>query len=142
MKPHSKRQRVSFHQSFYTRLRQDAASAVFPYKGHGDARDPRGDAKRIRKALDADAPLEVVRDIETGIHLMALCAGNPFSLEASLESQYLAAYQRNADYHGGLLLQTPEELKRISALCRANRIVQDALDLFDAWRKGKARSHN
>lgn len=68
---------------------------------------------------------------------MQLCAGNLFSLEVPLEVQYLAACQRNSDFHAERVLDTPEEVARIAALCRASMIVSDALDAFDEWQKGK-----
>lgn len=58
-----KDEREAFHFSFTTRLRQDAAHATFPYKNHGDARDPRRDAARIRAALAQDVPFDILHDI-------------------------------------------------------------------------------
>jgi len=135
--PFSAKKRRAFAESFYPALRESAARDPFPYRNCGDARNPRPDAKRIKQALKTDLPLKILHDIEDGITLMMLAAGKCISVDVPLETQFLAASQHNADWHGGKVLGTPEELKRIGALHRANIIVLDALDAFDAWQKGE-----
>jgi hypothetical protein len=133
--PSSSAERQAFLNSFHTRLRQDAASTAFKFKRRGDVSDPRHTARGIKEAIEGNAPHQIIHEIESGVHLMALAAGNFISLDAPLEAQYLAAFQRISDYHGGRLLETPEEVVRSLALCRASNIVGDAVEAFRVWKK-------
>lgn len=137
--PQPARERKAFQLSFNTRLRQDAERATFIFKGPKDSRNHNATARLIKQAVDADTPTQIFSEIECGITLMVLCAGNLISLDAPLDAQYLAACQRDADYHSERLLHIPEEVLRSLAHARANIIVEDAVDAFKAWQKGRKK---
>lgn len=104
------------------------------YKREGDAIDARPIARRIRKAhARADygpgtSPfLKELRDLEYGVYVMNLCAGNQLAIDAPLDTQYLAAAQRNSDFQKGRILCARVEVVRSLALCHATISVENSL---------------
>ena len=139
LKPYSARKRKRWERSYKKRFRADTASESFQYKQrNADTINPRPLARDIKQAVDDDTPLMILNEIEASVFMMVLCAGNPISRDAPLESQYLAAFQRIHDFHAERILLTPEELSRFSALVKARRTVKEAVADYKLWRKGCA----
>ena len=137
LKPHAATERRKFERGFNARMRKDAAAATFKYRpGNRDTRSPRKVVRDIKAAVEDDTPLLIFHEIEGAVFALVLCAGNCISVDAPLESQYLAAFQRIADFHSERLLDTPEELLRFNALVSADNAVRDAVDAYNLWRKG------
>lgn len=127
-----------FDREFTAERRKEAAAVKYRVRDLGDTRNPAPTARLIRQAAAADTPLLIWNDLESAVRMMALCAGNSISLDAPLDAQYLAAFQRIADFHGERLLGTPEETARATALIFADRTVCALLEAFVAWREGRA----
>lgn len=108
---------------------QDAANGIYGLEyqpaSDPDLIDPRSFAKRIAKALRLNIPGKWKRDIESGIHIMMLCAGNQLSLSIPFHVQYLYAHQRVSDHAEGRVVSTPEEVERILTILRASMIVRE-----------------
>jgi hypothetical protein len=122
---------------YYARFRKDTARATFTYARRDEGTvNPKPVAAAIKKAVNSDTPDPIMEEIRAGVYIMALCAGNLVSVDAPLEAQYLAAFQRLADFHGELILLTPEECVRFTTLVRADWIIKDAIAAFKAWQKG------
>jgi hypothetical protein len=110
------------------------------YRRASGALDGRPNAERIKRVMEqpeTDDTLSPRRVLENRVYMMVLCAGNPISLYAPLETQFLSAHQRISDYHAGRTMLSPEEVERVLALCHAAIIVEEALDALE--KKGGAR---
>lgn len=114
--------------------RYNAAWYHFRYVRYGaDVRDPRPTARKIKQVMESPStPHRIVRDIETGVHIMMLCAGKLISRTVPYDIQYLSACQLLSDFHAGLVLATPEEVDRFLALARASMIVEEAVKAASA----------
>ncbi|MDQ3256812.1 MAG: hypothetical protein M3R15_23455 [Acidobacteriota bacterium] len=102
--------------------------------------DARPNAERIKRVMElpeTDGTLSPRCALEYRVSMMVLCAGNPISLHAPLETQFLSAHQRISDYHAGRIMLSPEEVERVLVLCHAAMIVVDALDALE--KKGGAQ---
>jgi hypothetical protein len=90
--------------------------------------DPRPTAARIKALLESPGiSHNTVRELEIGVCIMMLCAGRLPSRTVPIHLQYLSAFQLVSDYHAGLIFSTPEEVDRVLALCRAEKLVVDAI---------------
>ena len=110
------------------------------YRRARGVRDPRPNAERIKRVMEQperDGTGLMRRDLEASVYMMVLCAGNPISLHAPLETQFLSAHQRISDYYARRIMLSPEEVERVSVLCHAAIIVEEALDALE--KKGGAR---
>lgn len=138
--PFSARERKDFQRGFNLARRRDASKATFKYRvTNKDVINPRAEARLIRRAVASDTPTYIFSDIEAGVHAMALCAGNIVSLDAPLDAQFLAAFQRIHDYHAGRLLNTPEELARCTALIFSHNALRQAVKAFEVWEKEQGK---
>ena len=109
-----------------------------------DSRDHRGISARIRRALakpEKRGEHRYRRDIETGIHMMLLCAGRAITYRIPLHLLYLSAMQHVEDYHAELIPLVPEEVDRTLALIRAGLYVEEALSKFGERRPTVKQPH-
>jgi hypothetical protein len=139
LKPHPASKREAFMRRFNSSSRKEAAARSFKYRPDSGTCSPRKTARDIKAAVEDDTPLSIFDEIESAVFMMALCAGNLISLDAPLDTQFLAAHQRLADFYAGRTLLTPEETARQFAMIAAARAVSAAVADYNLWRKGGAR---
>jgi hypothetical protein len=103
-----------------------------------DLIDPRPLAKRIQRLQNLERDDIRLRDVETGIHMMLLCAGNqtsPSRWNVPLATQYLFACQRLADYYADRIIETPDEVARSLVLCLASSTIKQLV--IDSEKRAK-----
>lgn len=137
LKPESAAKRRKFEKSYLASFSADASKTGYKYRpGSKDTASPNKTARAIKQAVEDDTPSLLLHPIKDSVYMMALCAGNPISMSAPLEAQYLAAFQRIDDLHRERLLYAPEELMRFSALVAAAHVVEKAVADYYLWKKG------
>jgi len=116
----------------------------FPFKliPHADSivGDYSKELIRIRRAHEewsvnkiGPSPGWLLGEVQIGIRVMMLCAGHLPTEEVPWDTQFQIAIQRIHDYSAHRVLNTHEELLRVSALMYAAESVCKSLDAVDEY---------